>query len=93
MCSVGILISFVVDPLKLSEVFPGSTSDVRIKELKVWLATKGVLDLEPVPLNCANIGKVRSPNFASVQVFDIRGRKPSRESRSWPTNCQRDVRR
>jgi len=48
-----------VDFLKLSEVFPGSASDTRIKELKAWLVAKGVRDFEPVPLNCDKVGKVR----------------------------------
>jgi 5'-3' exoribonuclease 1 len=48
-----------LDFLKLSEVFPGPTSDARIKELKAWLVAKGVRDFEPVPLNCDKVGKVR----------------------------------
>ena len=48
-----------VDFLKLSEVFPGSSSDTRIKELKAWLVAKGVRDFEAVPLTCDKVGKVR----------------------------------
>ncbi|KAF9645770.1 hypothetical protein BDM02DRAFT_3067794, partial [Thelephora ganbajun] len=44
------------DFLKLSEVFPGSTSEARIKELKAWLVVKGVRDFEAVPLNCDKAG-------------------------------------
>jgi len=46
--------------LKLSEVFPGPTSDARVKELMAWLVSKGVRDFEVVPLNCDKVGKVRS---------------------------------
>lgn len=60
MYSASILNSLVLDFLKLSEVFPGSTSDARIKELKAWLVAKGVRDFEAVPLNCDKVGKVRS---------------------------------
>lgn len=56
----GCLNSLGLDFLKLSEVFPGSASDERIKELKAWLVAKGVRDFEAVPLNCDKVGKVRS---------------------------------
>ena len=49
-----------LDFLKLSEVFPSPTSDARTKELKAWLAAKGVRDFEAVPLNCDKVGKVTS---------------------------------
>ena len=67
--------SLASDPLKLSEVFPGPASNVRIKELKTWLVAKGVLDFEPVPLNYQNIRKVESLYFVLVQVFDVRAQE------------------
>ena len=80
------------DFLKLSEVFPGPTSDIRVKELKAWLVAKGVRDFEAVPLNCDKVGKV----IPSIMPFLFRfltsdGRKPLRKSRSWSTNFQRNV--
>jgi len=56
--SAGIYNSSAPDFLKSSEVFPGPTSDARIKELKAWLVAKGVRDFEPVPLNCDKVAKV-----------------------------------
>jgi len=47
----------VLDPLQLSEVFPGLDFDSRVRELKEWLATKGIQDFETVPLYCDNVGK------------------------------------
>ena len=71
-----------VDFLKLSEVFPGSTSETRTKEIKAWLVAKGVRDFEVVPLTCDKVGKVRWLNLTPVQAFNIWGRKLSRESRN-----------
>ena len=59
MLSADVLNLLAADFLKLSEVFPGSASDARIKELKAWLVAKGVRDFEPVPLTCDKVGKVR----------------------------------
>jgi hypothetical protein len=60
MHAVGVLSLLDLDFSKLSEVFPGPDSDMRVGELKAWLVEKGVLDLEAVPLNCEKVGKVRS---------------------------------
>lgn len=75
MCSVLVSKLFASDFLKLSDVFPGSTSGARIRELKAWLVAKGVRDFEAVPLNCDKVGKVglvKTLRYDSGP-FDIQG--------------------
>ncbi|KAH0584878.1 hypothetical protein H2248_008156 [Termitomyces sp. 'cryptogamus'] len=40
-----------------SEIFPGSDTDARVKEIKGWLKSKGVRDFEPVSLFCDQLSK------------------------------------
>jgi len=69
-----------LDFLKLSEVFPGPTSDARIKELKAWLVAKGIRDFEAVPLNCDKVGMVRLRiSLVPVRVLNLDVRKRSRK--------------
>lgn len=84
MCSADVLKLMTSDFLKLSEVFPGTTSGARARELKAWLVAKGIRDFEPVPLNCDKVGKVGS----YIRLVPIRShltfecRRQSRKSRS-----------
>lgn len=45
---------------KASEVFPDN-SDAKLKEVKAWLNSKGVRDLEAVSLFCDQLDKVGHP--------------------------------
>lgn len=47
---------------KASEVL-GPNAEVRVKEVKSWLKSKGVRDFEPVSLFCDQLAKVRYPWF------------------------------
>lgn len=44
--------------MKAVEVFPGPNSDSRVIEVRHWLKTKGVRDLEAVSLFCDQLTKV-----------------------------------
>jgi hypothetical protein len=46
--------------MKAGDLFPGLEPDKKVKEIKAWLAEKGVKDLEPVPLSTETFEKVRS---------------------------------
>jgi hypothetical protein len=50
--------------MKAGDLFPGPEPDKKVKEIKAWLAEKGVKDLEPVPLSTETFEKVRSTWFA-----------------------------
>ncbi|PVF93617.1 hypothetical protein CPB86DRAFT_715030 [Serendipita vermifera] len=43
--------------MKASDLFPGADADKKVKEIKAWLADKGVKDLEPVPLSTETFEK------------------------------------
>lgn len=43
-----------------SNMFKDHKADERVREIRAWLKTKGVLDLEPVSLFCDQLSKVRS---------------------------------
>ena len=46
---------------KASTIFPSEDDpDAKAKEIRAWLATKGVRDFEPVPLYCDQLDKVHS---------------------------------
>ena len=46
---------------KASTIFPTADDpDAKAKEIRGWLATKGVRDFEPVPLHCDQLDKVHS---------------------------------
>lgn len=44
--------------LRASEVFAQGNPDAKVKEIKSWLASKGVKDFDPVPLNADQLKKV-----------------------------------
>jgi hypothetical protein len=72
MHCTDVLSLLALDFSKLSEVFPGTTSDARVEELKAWLVEKRIQDFEAVPLNYNKVGKVRSRiSLVPVQVFDV----------------------
>lgn len=50
-----------IDMAKASTIFPSEDDpDAKAKEIRAWLATKGVRDFEPVPLHCDQLDKVHS---------------------------------
>jgi 5'-3' exoribonuclease 1 len=44
--------------IKASEALPGSDPDDKIREIKIWLKSKGVRDFEPVSIYCDQLTKV-----------------------------------
>jgi hypothetical protein len=49
------------DMAKASTVFPSEDDPgAKAKEIRSWLANKGVRDFEPVPLECVQLDKVHS---------------------------------
>ena len=47
------------DMAKASTVFPSEDDPgAKAREIRTWLANKGVRDFEPVPLYCAQLDKV-----------------------------------
>ena len=52
---------------KASTIFPSEDDPgAKAKEIRTWLASKGVRDFEPVPLMCDQLDKVRpSPRYAT----------------------------
>jgi hypothetical protein len=49
------------DMAKASTVFPSEDDPgAKAKEIRSWLANKGVRDFEPVPLQCEQLDKVRA---------------------------------
>jgi 5'-3' exoribonuclease 1 len=47
--------------VKASTVFPSDDDpSAKAKEIRTWLANKGVRDFEPVSLQCEQLDKVRS---------------------------------
>lgn len=64
VCGIASLIvvssqSKCVAMAKASEVLPGADPDSSVKEIKLWLKSKGVRDFEPVSLFCDQLTKVR----------------------------------
>ena len=51
--------SLALDMLRSSDIFRQGNPDVRVREIKNWLASKGVRDFEPVSLNSDQLKKVR----------------------------------
>ena len=54
------------DMIKASTVFPSEDDPgAKAKEIRAWLANKGVRDFEPVPLHCDQLDKVypRLPEY------------------------------
>jgi hypothetical protein len=50
-----------IDMAKASTIFPSEDDPgAKAKEIRAWLANKGVRDFEPVPLRCEHLDKVRS---------------------------------
>jgi 5'-3' exoribonuclease 1 len=46
---------------KASTVFPSEDDPgAKAKEIRTWLANKGVRDFEPVPLQCGQLDKVHT---------------------------------
>ena len=46
--------------VKASTIFPSEDDPgAKAKEIRSWLANKGVRDFEPVPLQCDQLDKVR----------------------------------
>jgi hypothetical protein len=57
-CSV--LIFFCIEMARASDIFPQAENpSMKAKEVRQWLATKGVRDFEPVSLFCDQLKKVR----------------------------------
>ena len=48
-----------VDLTKATDFFEPSVADARMKQLKAWIAEKGVRDFEKVPLYSDQLEKVR----------------------------------
>lgn len=49
------------DMVKASTIFPSDDDpSAKAKEIRSWLANKGVRDFEPVALHCEQLDKVRS---------------------------------
>jgi hypothetical protein len=55
-CALTLLSTLAM--LKASDAFPGSDPDLKIREIKAWLKSKGVRDFEPVTLFSDQIAKV-----------------------------------
>jgi hypothetical protein len=54
--------------IKASTVFPSEDDPgAKAKEIRAWLANKGVRDFEPVPLHCEQLDKVY-PAYPSMNV-------------------------
>jgi Exoribonuclease 1 Domain-3 len=49
-----------IEMVKASQAFPVSDPDQQVREIKSWLKSKGVRDLEPVSLSCDQLSKVRT---------------------------------
>ncbi len=50
-----------IDMAKASTIFPSEDDpNAKAKEIRGWLASKGVRDFEPVPLHCDQLEKVHS---------------------------------
>ncbi|KZT29735.1 hypothetical protein NEOLEDRAFT_470473 [Neolentinus lepideus HHB14362 ss-1] len=62
---------------KSTEIFPNEDSDARVKELKAWLATKGVRDFEPVSLVCDQLKKDTVREIEDLQAKFTQGRSAS----------------
>jgi hypothetical protein len=60
---------FGVAMAKASEIFSGSDSDAKVKEIKHWLKTKGVRDFEPVSLFCDQLTKVGQKLLLTFHSF------------------------
>jgi 5'-3' exoribonuclease 1 len=54
--------------IKASEALPGSDPDDKIREIKIWLKSKGVRDFEPVSIYCDQLTKVIT-GFAIDRVY------------------------
>jgi len=52
--------------VKASTIFPSDDDpSAKAKEIRSWLANKGVRDFEPVALHCEQLDKVRSSFLAT----------------------------
>jgi hypothetical protein len=61
LLSLNVKLKPSTDMAKASTIFPSEDDpDAKAKEIRAWLATKGVRDFEPVPLHCEQLDKVRS---------------------------------
>lgn len=50
-----------IDMAKASTIFPSEDDPgAKAKEIRAWLANKGVRDFEPVSLQCVQLDKVHS---------------------------------
>lgn len=54
--------------LRASDAFRQGNPDAKVKEIKAWLASKGVRDFEPVPLSADQLKKV-CPVFSILWFF------------------------
>lgn len=53
--------------VKASTIFPSEDDPgAKAKEIRSWLANKGVRDFEPVPLQCDQLDKVRLSRTAQA---------------------------
>ncbi|EPQ52785.1 hypothetical protein GLOTRDRAFT_46679 [Gloeophyllum trabeum ATCC 11539] len=62
---------------KAYDVFSGEDSDKKVKDLRTWLATKGVRDFEPVSLFCDQLKKETVKEIEGLQAKFTEGRSPS----------------
>jgi 5'-3' exoribonuclease 1 len=63
--------------VKASEILRGPDYDGRLKEVKAWLKSKGIRDLEPVSLYCDVLSKVIVLFALGPSIFiSSRHRKP-----------------
>ena len=53
------LVSYL-DMLRAADIFQQGNPDAKVKEIKSWLASKGVRDFDPVPLGADQLKKVPS---------------------------------
>lgn len=60
---------------RVSDVFPGDKAEPKLREVKSWLSSKGVRDLEEVSLYCDQLDKGCVTQIASVED-DFRNNKP-----------------
>ena len=68
----GKLISFFEDLMRAADFFDSRSAESRLKELKAWIAQKGVRDFDKVPLYSDQLEKVRrSFSFASAGLTDL----------------------
>lgn len=71
------------------DFFPGPNPDAKVKEIQTWLKSKGVRDLEPVPLTKVQMAKVKRRfllySLAPLMLTESSCRRRSRRSRSFLT--------